>query len=94
MLCHKCIGKLALNLSVEARAILSVLVLGVKNQNQITLTTKLSYAVTYRALKELTSACFVQCSEKGRSKEYELTDSGRVLVSLCRKEGRQCGIQP
>ena len=88
MLCNKCIGKLAINLSPEAGKIVSALMLGAKSQNEIILATKLSYAVVYRALKELTGSSFVGYKEKGRSKQYDLTNSGKMLVSLCKREAK------
>jgi predicted transcriptional regulator len=56
------------------------------NKDQIGQKAKLTYAITQRALKELEGSLFISFKDEGRSKMYSLTESGRRLLEIYKKE--------
>lgn len=86
MLCDGCIKQLAVNLSKESRQILVALETEPLNFGQIVQKAKLSYAVAQRAINELAGSLFVSFQDVGRSKVFSLSDSGRRLLEIYKKE--------
>ncbi len=86
MLCDSCIKQLATNLSRESQTILSALTLSPLNKEQIGKKANLTFAITQRAMKELEGTQFVRYQEQGRSKVFQLSDSGKRLMEIYREE--------
>ncbi|MFW6016073.1 MAG: winged helix-turn-helix domain-containing protein [bacterium] len=86
MLCNNCIMELANTVSKEGQMILNAIIKqGKINKKKIQKETKLSYAITSKAINELENKLFITYEYQGRSKVYWLTRIGGRLIMLMNK---------
>lgn len=91
MLCDGCLQELGIGLSKEARAVLFALRNGCLNKLGIMMVTKYNVAVASRAISELEACRLIVYHEDGRSKVFQITDSGKRLLEL-KQKGRSMAI--
>lgn len=89
MICDACIIELAATLSLEAQKIFNLLATKGQKLNMRTIRqeTKLTYAITQRALFELYHKQLVRREHKGRSVVHWLSEEGVRLSQIINKEG-------